>query len=316
MSLSIITEEQLANLQDKQPIQGVALIKDYSIRLTQGGKEYVAGKLQSGKSIGFKVWGNASAFSKLKNEAYENVPSYITAVGDNYGGHMSLVIESVQAVEGFTPDQFFPVKYNIDAYWEALKKLVASKVSDKALAICNSVLFENTELAERFKVEFAAKSHHDNCKGGLLAHTYKMVSLMSSVMAQYPALVSKAGVRDGEMCDLLYVGALLHDIGKTVEMNFGVYQPVSVVTHSYLGAEFIQKHKEAIISAYNEEWYYYLISIILEHHGEWGERPKTVVAKVVHLADVFDASLTELAQETEALDGAGVVRYNGEYLSV
>lgn len=314
--MNIISQEQFKKLNAGQAINGVVLIKDYSVQTTRNGKEYITGKLQSGVDMSFKAWGNSVAFTKLKNEAYENVPAYIVAQGDDYGGVMSLVLDSVQAVEGFTPDQFFPVKYNIEAYWEALKKLVASAVTPKALEICNKVLLENEEVAERFKVEFAARSHHDNCKGGLLAHTYKVVSMMQRVISVYPGIVAKAGVQDPNMTDLLYVGTLLHDVGKIREFTFGVYQPASVVTHKYLGSEMIAEHKAEIVDAYGEQWYYDLISIMLEHHGEFGEPPKTVAARMTYLVDSFDAYMTDIMQAVEAIDGSGQIRVEGSYLTI
>ena len=54
----------------------------------------------------------------------------------------------------------------------------------------------------RFKVEFAAMSHHDNCKGGLLAHTYKVLLLMKFVCRQYEAATTKRGT---DYTDLLYI---------------------------------------------------------------------------------------------------------------
>lgn len=314
--MNIITQDQLKNLVAHQAINGIVLIKDYSIQTTKNKKEYIVGKIQSGIDISFKAWGDSAAFTKLKTEAYENMPSYIVAQGDDYGGTMSLVLDTVQAVDGYTPDQFFAVKYNIDAYWEALKKTVASSVTPKGLELCNKLLFENEELATRFKVEFAARSHHDNCKGGLLAHTYKVVALSNHVKALYPAIFTKSGVVEPNMVDLFFIGALMHDIGKTLEMQFGVYQPVSVVSHPFLGAEMIGKFKADIIAAYDEQWYYELMAIMLEHHGEWGERPKTVLAQLVHFVDVFEAKVTDIAQLVDAQDGDGTIRYEGSFLTI
>lgn len=314
--MNIIPQDFLKGLTHGQGLNGIILIKDYSVQLTRTNKEYIVGKLQSGIEVPFKAWGSSGAFTRLKAEAYENVPAYIVATSDEYNGVMSIVLESVQAVDGYTPDQFFPIKYNIDAYWETLQKTVASGVTPKGMELCNKVLFENAQVADRFKVEFAARSHHDNCKGGLLAHTYKVVTMVRSVLAQYPGLSAKAGVQDSDVRDLLYIGALLHDVGKVFEMSFGVYQPASVATHLFLGAELVAGFKDDIIAAYDEQWYYNLVSILIQHHGEFGERPKTVVAQIIHLIDVFDAHVTDIMQAVEAVDGSGTIRYEGSYLSI
>ena len=316
--MEMITKERLQSLTAGQSISGIVLVKDYSIQLTKNNKEYVAGRLQSGVDVPFKAWGNSSAFSKLKNEAYENVPSYIVGSVDGYGGTNSIIIESVQAVDGYTPDQFFPIRYDIEAYWNALKGQITKRCSEKGQLVANKVLFENEELSDRFKKEFAAMNYHDNCKGGLLAHTYKVLNNIANICAMYQGLITRDGVISTDFTDLLYVGALLHDIGKTVEMDFGVYQSKSIVTHAYLGMEFIIPFKDIIVETYNEDWYYNLVSILLQHHGEFGEPCRTVASFIVHKADEFDAKMTLLAQCMEQVDNkAGTrIKVDSTYLTI
>ena len=287
------------------------LIKDYKIALTKNGKEYILGNIQSGMDMGFKAWGSSTAFTKLKKEDYQNVPTCITGTVDDYGGVISLVVENVQAVEGYTVDQFFPIKYNEEAYWNALVQQIQSRVSEKGMELCNTILFNNEELVKRFRVEFAAMSFHDNCKSGLLAHTYKVLSNMAHVIGQYQNIINKDGNPD-DYKDLLYIGVLLHDIGKTVEMNFGVYQPVSIVTHKYLGLEFIYPYKERIIELYDEDWYYQLVSIMLQHHGSFEDPCRTVAAYIVHQVDVLDANMTLLSQKLEDLNNESGARFKIE----
>lgn len=316
--MEMITKEQLQKMTAGQQINGIILVKDYSIQLTKTGKEYVAGSLQSGIDVPFKAWGNSSAFPKFKNEAYESVPSYIVGSVDGYGGTNSIIVESVQAVEGYTPDQFFPIRYDIEAYWTALKNQIAKRVSSKGQEICNSILFNNEELSARFKNEFAAMSHHDNCKGGLLAHTYKVLNNIANVIAIYPSLTVRDGKTDEDFIDLLYIGTLLHDVGKTVEMNFGVYQPKSIVTHNYLGLEFIAPYKDAIVQAYDEMWYYNLVSVLLQHHGDFEAPCRTVVAFIIHKADEFDSTLTLLSQSMEQVNNVSgsKIKFDGKYLTI
>lgn len=316
--MNVITQETLQTMKPNQQISGILLVTGYGIQLTKNNKEYIAGNLQSGVTVPFKAWGNSSAFSKLKNEDYQNVPTYIVGTIDGYGGTNSIILDSVQAVDGYTPDQFFPIKYNIDAYWDALKANMSKKVSEKGMKICNEILFDNAKMADRFKNEFAAMSHHDNCKGGLLAHTYKVVSNTANIIAQHPDLCKRDGVANQDFVDLLMIGALFHDIGKTAEMEFGVYQPVSIVAHSYLGMEFIAPFKESIIEAYDEMWYYNLTSILLQHHGEYGEPCRTVASYIIHKADEYDAQLTLLAQCMESVNNVSGsrIKIDGKYLTI
>lgn len=316
--MELITKEFLQTMKAGQTVSGIILVTNYGIQLTKTGKEYITGNLQSGVNASFKAWGSSSAFGKLKNEDYVNMPSYIVGSVDGFGGTNTIIIDSIQAVEGYTPDQFFPIRYDIESYYTALKNQIAKRVSEKGQVICNNVLFDNEEVAERFKKEFAASSHHDNCKGGLLAHTYKVINNMANIVTMYGNLVMRDGETSQDYTDLLYVGALLHDVGKVVEMEFGVYQSKSIVTHNYLGVEFISPYKDAIIEAYDENWYYSLVSILLQHHGEFEAPPRTVAAYLVHKADMFDSELTLLSQNIESVNNVtgSKVKMGDRYLII
>ena len=311
----MITQEQLSKLVPSSNISGVLLVKDYSIQLTKNGKEYVTGTVQSGIDIQFKAWSQSVAFSKMKAEDYRGIPSFISGTVDSYNDVISIIVDSVQAVEGYTADQFLPIKYNEQAYWDAVKKIITDKVSENGLDLCNKILFDNNDLANRFRVEFAAKSFHDNCKNGLLAHTYKVLSNVNFLMSQYKLANKGTDELNQNYKDLIYIGALLHDIGKTVEMNFGVYQPLSYVTHRYLGIEFISPFKDEIVSKYDEDWYYQLISIMLQHHGEFEEPCRTVAAYIIHKADVLDADMTLLQDKLSDLSIDNKVKINSSYLT-
>lgn len=319
MSVTMVTQEMLKSIQgrDGQPVNGAVLMGDYSVSLTKNGKEYISGKLRSGEQVQFKVWNNSAAFGVLKNQDCRGKIVCITSFVDGYNGVYGLTLDSVRLLPDseFTVDMFLPTRYNIPAYADALFKRASDKISANGMSVLNAVLFNNEPLLQRFEMEFAASSHHDNCKGGLLAHTYKVFNLMVFVITQYPELVSTDGAVDQYTTDLLYIGSILHDIGKTVEMNLGVYQPQSCVTHSFLGAEMLVPFKDKIIEAYDEAWYYDLMSIMLQHHGDWGMPCKTVAAFLVHRVDEFESALTLLHQEMSASEASGKVYHDGKYLS-
>lgn len=309
---NVLTKDFLTNLQAGTYIDGLILIRNYSIQLTKNGKEYATGVLQSGIQIGFKAWNNSSAFSKLKNEEYTAQVCRITGTAEEYQGVVSITLNDVQAVQWDDMSVFLEERYPTDAYWNALKGLFCSKASEKISAIANTVLFENELVASRFKLEFAAQTHHDNCKSGLLAHTYKVVVNVINILTTYPTLASTQDEKD-----LILFGALVHDIGKIAEMKLGVYQKASVVTHRYLGIEFLDK--DAIVSAYNEDWWYELVSIMLQHHGEFDDKCRSVAAYVVHCADILDSRLTDLVQAMEKpllRDGTPTVKVDGYSLQL
>lgn len=292
-------------------LSGIILLRDCSVGLTKNGKYYYYGTLTSGVDINFKVWDNSEAYRVLRDNQLGGKVVEITATWNEYNGSYSLLLNSIKEVTNVPVDNFMPCKYNIEVYYSTLHKLIETTVSPKALEIAEDVLFNNDKVAEMFKLEFAAKSHHDNCKGGLLAHTYKVCSLLANTLRTYTDLA-----RTQSDVDLLMLGGLFHDLGKIREMHFGQYQVESCVTHRFLGVEMLNKSK--IVEAYNEEWYYNLISIMLQHHGEYGDPCRTVVAYVVHLIDVFDANMTLLAQKLgdEQAHMTGNVRIDNNVLSI
>ena len=319
--MDIITQSALKAGKDGQSICGVLLVKGYSIKMTKNGKEYIEGQIQSGSVMPFKAWGQSAAFNMLKNNDFSNCPSMITGSFNEYQGTMSLIIDTISAVEGLIPSQFLEVKYAKEAYAKAVCDLVNASVSQKGYSLVNQMLFSDDELMGRFTEEFAAMSHHDNCKSGLLVHTYKVLCLLSWVIQTYPMLlVDESGQKSDDRKDLLIIGALLHDIGKTMEMNYGVYQPNSAISHRILGLDILYKYRHEIESAYDEKWFRDLQSIIVEHHGEFGDPCKTVVAYVVHKVDMFDSVMTGLAQtiETQTMtDVSGSkVRVDGSILTI
>lgn len=282
-----------------KPINGVVLMRDYKALVTKNGKDYIAGDLQSGVSVQFKSWASSAACAALKAEDYRNLPVYITGMVDGYNNTYSIVVDTVVAVDGFTVDMFLPVKYDSEKYFAALEKITKAAVSEKGHFIVDELLFKNEEVAARFKSEFAARSHHDNCKGGLLAHTYKVVYLMTVVKQMYPSLNVRGEAIDEDFFDLLIIGSVLHDIGKIDEMEYGVYTPVSVVTHNYLGVEHVNTIKDKIIEVYGEQWYYNLVSVILQHHDKYGMPAKSLAALITYTVDMFEATMTDIQQAIE-----------------
>lgn len=319
--MEVVAQSVLKSGKEGQPVNGIVLIKGYTVKLTKNGKEYIEGQLQSGTIVPFKAWGQSAAFTQLKNSDFSNCPSYVVGSFNEYQGTVSVIIDTVSAVEGYQASQFLEVKYPKEAYIQATMDLVRNSVSEKGYTLADKMLFSDAELMSRFSEEFAAMTHHDNCKSGLMVHTYKVLCLLAWVLQTYPQLLvdESGGVSDNRK-DLLVLGALLHDIGKTMEMQYGVYQPNSAISHRILGLDVLYKHRAEIESAYDEKWFRDLQSIIVEHHGEFGDPCKTVVSYVIHKVDMFDSVMTGLAQTIETssvTDVSGTkVRIDGATLTM
>lgn len=288
----MVTKKDLESMVDGQVIESVALVKSYGVRPAKNNNKFIDGMLEMKGSVPFKVW-SGTTLDELEKYDYENTVCYITAKVNEYNNSKSLIVTGVKALqEGtYNPADFFEEKYQVDAYWGALCKVVKSNCSEPAVEIFNKVF---GEIQDRFKVEFAARSHHDAFRGGLLAHTYKISYIVSRVVKLYPNILK---VVDN---DLFVLGACMHDIGKIYEYTNGVIKGNGlIVSHNTFGVEMLSKHKDFIVEKKNEEFYYRLLAIIVQHHGEFGENPRSVEAFMIHMVDYLESSFQAIEENYE-----------------
>lgn len=146
----------------------------------------------------------------------------------------------------------------------------------------------------------AAKKNHHAYTGGLAYHTLSIVHLAQKIGPLYPQ------INQG----LLLAGAILHDIGKTLELS-GPVGTTYTVAGNLLGhiaitdAEIVLAVQDLHLDA-NDENIILLRHVILAHHGllEYGSpiRPAILEAEVLHQLDELDASIemfTHVAEQTE-----------------
>lgn len=176
------------------------------------------------------------------------------------------------------------------------------KVKQCVDEIGNPVLRELTigvlsKVSEQYFTFPAASKIHHNFIGGLSEHSLSMAEMCCSIADHYPQLNR----------DLLIAGALVHDIGKTVEMS-------GPVTTEYTLAGKLEGHisiANGILTEVaesrgleNTEEAVLLHHMILSHHGhyEFGSPvlPMVQEAEVLSLVDNLDARLNTLQQALSA----------------
>lgn len=296
--------------------EGIVLLKNYNQGATNSGKPKYAGTIANIDESKFNVWSNSSAFEYFSQLPAASQPHvvWICYSLSKYG----LVINSIRKVDGFDPDSFVYHKYSAkQKAAEFISVLKESGISENAMSVIRAVFHMdfNDTVSNRIVREYAAYSHHDNCSSGLLAHIIKCIKIYNGIKAAYVFLADKT------INDLMVISLALHDIGKIYEMHDGAYQVYSFLTHRGLGFEHLQPYKKMIINLYSEEFFYHICSVILQHHGEYGENPRTVYAMIVHMIDDLEAQLTSiddlLINDGVTCDSAGAkIKHNGTYLNV
>lgn len=149
----------------------------------------------------------------------------------------------------------------------------------------------------------AVKLHHAT-RGGLLHHTWTITELARHVIETYPAL-------DG---DLIYAGAILHDIGKLGELDAGELGLAGAYTtegqllgHITMGISEIAGAAELL--GVPRETAILIEHMLLSHHGvpEFGspKYPMFPEAEVLSELDLLDSRIYEMFRALEGVSRGG-----------
>ncbi|MGX5377339.1 3'-5' exoribonuclease YhaM family protein [Ligilactobacillus sp. LYQ135] len=150
----------------------------------------------------------------------------------------------------------------------------------------------------------AAKKNHHAFAGGLAYHTLSILRLAKTVANEYD-IIDRS---------LLYAGAILHDLGKTIELSGPIATKYTLegnlIGHIVLIDEQIVKACQELRIDEQAEDTILLRHMILAHHGllEYGSpvQPHIVEAEVLHHLDDLDASI-------QMMKGALEHTENGEF---
>lgn len=141
-----------------------------------------------------------------------------------------------------------------------------------------------------FTFPAASKIHH-SWFGGLSDHSLSMATLADTICQHYPQLNR----------DLLVSAALIHDVGKTVELSGPVTTEYTLAGklegHISIGNEMLDEVAKKL-NLENEEETILMHHMVLSHHGkmEFGSPvvPMLMEAEVLSLIDNMDARITTL----------------------
>ena len=183
------------------------------------------------------------------------------------------------------------------------------KIENKYLRQAVEYYFVKDEsFIKKFKSHSAAKSVHHGFSGGLLEHTLSVVKLCEYMAGAYSILNR----------DLLYAGAICHDIGKVKELSSFPENDYTddgqLLGHIIIGVEMVSDAVREI-PEFPEKLASELKHCIIAHHGEleYGSPKKPALAEALALnfADCTDAkmqTLTEIFKEKNTNDWLGYNR--------
>ncbi len=263
-------------------------------QIRPGRKDYVLGDLMcKGHIVQFRSW--EDDVLEILKEHGKGI--YLAkTIGQEYKSLNYINIRSLDLYVGdaVTEEDFqdrIPSGELEENWTDILGQLQERGLSDVCVQLINDVL-NDPELDGRFFKEGDAVKHHDNQIGGLWNHSSKMLRILLALLDNNQELLPAI--------DLMTFSIVAHDIGKVFE-----YDALSMSEHWYAnhrvrGIEFLVKYRERIFESYSEEFYRQVQAVIAGHHGEYGDRPTTVAAVIVHYIDSLESQTTELLREQEA----------------
>jgi 3'-5' exoribonuclease len=151
---------------------------------------------------------------------------------------------------------------------------------------------------QEFSTAPSAKIYHHNYQGGLLEHTVEVLEICKTACQIFPQLDK----------DLLYTGAILHDVGKLKAYDYDllsidISNEGKMLDHLFISADMVKEKINSMDMDMPDNLQMQLLHLILSHHGEvrngWGSPvdPKIPEAVALHHADNLDAKVKGLLQK-------------------
>ena len=278
------------------------LATDTTVRTDSRGTPYLSLKLlDKTGSVDARMW-------RLPRELLNGLdgPEYVRVEGNvhEYRGMLQVKVErmKVLAREDVEEDDYLPST-------EKDRRALAAEVVEAGRAFANAYLRElfermvaDEKLWEAFCTAPAGKGMHHARIGGLLEHSVHCLRVARALAEIYP-------INE----DLLFFGAIFHDIGKTRELSwegggFSYTTPGRLQGHVVLGDRIVSAHVTSIPD-FPEELALQISHIMLSHQGkrEYGspEQPKTLEALLVNLVDNLDARAAMFLETTNNVAAGG-----------
>ena len=299
----------ITELPPQAQIDQTFLATHKQLRPNRNGQLYLQVELadRSGRITG-RLW-NASDddFNAFEDGDYVRVEGNTQL----YSGALQIIITAIERADPRTIDdrEFQVLSANDLVRLEAELATILGTIRSAPLAALVAEILADKALMQAFARTPAGVKHHHAYAGGLLDHVVNLLRLADRVAPLYPALDR----------DLLLVGVLVHDIGKTRELEsqqgFSYTDEGQLLGHVLLGLEIVDAKIKAVEARtgqpFDPEAAVRVKHMIASHHGQYEfgspKLPMTLEAIALHHLDHLDAKMAGTIQllqnEATAQDG-------------
>ncbi|MDD5087303.1 MAG: HD domain-containing protein [bacterium] len=267
-------------------VTGFYLLTKFETKPKKNGEPYLEMRLQDSTGhLEAKMW---DGFAEIVKEAAVGDVVKVEGTADSFRDLPQLIVTRIRlATEEEAADrrQFLPHSPLSAAEAEQqLLEVIGSITNPHLKALLEAVFAE--EFRRVFLETPGGKMWHHATLGGLAEHTLSLARLADAMAEHYPNLNR----------DLLVTGALLHDVGKAIELSADVGFDYTIegrlLGHIVQGTMLVEK-TIASLPDFPEETRRQVLHLILSHqgNGEMGSpvKPMTLEALVLHYLDELDS---------------------------
>ncbi|HZQ66324.1 MAG TPA: HD domain-containing protein [Gaiellaceae bacterium] len=265
----------IAELAADRIVEGVYAVARKRRLRTRNGAAYLALELvdPSGKIEG-RIWNDVELLDGRFDEG-----DAVRVLGrvERYRDRLQLDVRSIEPEPAADPAGLAPALRRDPDELDGFLDYLAGELTHPGLRACVARFLDDAEIRRRLRALPAAPDGHHDYAGGLLEHTVGVATICRELCQLHPRLRS----------DLLVAAALLHDIGRTVELEPGPGFRQSpegrLLGHVHLGARLVEVRGSALDADARAE----LVHAVASHHD--ARAAKTAEAAVLYHANQLDA---------------------------
>ena len=264
----------IASLAEDRVVEGIYAVARKERRRTKAGSPYLALELvdQSGR-IEARVWSDVEL---LDGRFGEGDAVRVLGRVERFRDRLQLEVRSLETTAEADPADLAPTLRRDAAELDGFLEFLADEVAHPGLRATVRRFVEDEALRKALRTLPAAETHHAYA-GGLLEHTVGVATLCREAAQLHPRL----------RADLVLAAALLHDVGRTLELErgptFRATEEGRLLGHVHLGLRLIEDRAAALEIEVRAE----LLHAVAVHHEARAAR--TAEAAVLYHANQLDA---------------------------
>ena len=265
----------IASLAEDRVVEGVYAVARKERRRTRAGSPYLALELvdPSGR-IEARVWSDVELLDSRFGEG-----DAVRVLGrvERFRDRLQLEVRSLESAHDADPAEMAPALRRDAAELDGFLEFLAAELAHPGLSAAVTRFLEDGPVRTALRGLPAAETHHAYA-GGLLEHTVGVATLCREATQLHPRL----------RADLVLAAALLHDIGRTAELErgpaFRATEEGRLLGHVHLGLRMIEERTTGLEPAVRAE----LLHAVAVHHEARAAR--TAEAAVLYHANQLDAA--------------------------